>query len=86
MVIYLCTKELSKPGYKTSLISCRKTEQDGKQTRGFLEGMESLSSDLPDGHLDQCYLSYRHSLEGLDANDGLFFSFFDQMTEFTMNY
>lgn len=53
MVIYLCMKELSKPGYKTCLISCRKLEQDGKQGSRFLEGIKYVMSHLPDGHLDQ---------------------------------
>lgn len=46
MVIHLCIKELSKPGYKTCLISCRKIQQDGKQVSRFQEGMENLISDF----------------------------------------
>lgn len=46
MVIYLCLKELSKGGYKTCLISCRKKKkktkkrQGGKQAGRFLQGIE----------------------------------------------
>lgn len=47
MVIYLCMKELSKPGYKTCLISCRRKEQGGKKASSFSQGMEDFTSDLP---------------------------------------
>lgn len=44
MVIYLCVKELSKPGYKTCLISCRE-KKNGKEKRGQGEvGWEETGS------------------------------------------
>lgn len=34
MVIYLCVKELSKPGYKTCLISCREKKMKMEKKKG----------------------------------------------------
>lgn len=47
MVIYLCVKELSKPGYKTCLISCREKNGKGKKDGGWggLSGWEETGSD-----------------------------------------
>lgn len=48
MVIYLCMNELSKGGYKTCLISCRKKRKNGdggKQASRFLQGIEDLMLD-----------------------------------------
>lgn len=42
MVIYLCVKELSKPGYKTCLISCRDKKKRKKGAEGV--GWEETGS------------------------------------------
>lgn len=51
MVIYPCMTELSKPGYKTSLISCRKTELNGKPASRQLQRIKDFISHSPDGLL-----------------------------------